>query len=146
MVVGSGSSFLTMIRTWSPSVTRIIGPGTVPLYVYAVTLTPSKIGHCTAFVVNSKTLTPFSSRYASGCPPSVSVAGWAFGAVIGSIKCAASGLSAIILPGVAVLFIGIVLPGVSAGAQADKTKAKAINEKINIFFIFIFPLKNWNCR
>ena len=31
IVVGSDNSFFTMILTWSPSVTRIIGPGTVPL-------------------------------------------------------------------------------------------------------------------
>src|SRR3990172_2927018 len=142
IVVGSGSSFLTTIRIWSPSVTRIIGPGTVPLYVYAVTVTLSRIGHCTAFVVNSKTLTPFSSRYSSGCPPWVSVAGWTFGAVIGSIMCAASGFSIVILPGVGVsfttselsLFTGTLF-GPRAGAQAERIIAKPTTENTKTFFI-----------
>ncbi|GAB1469332.1 hypothetical protein MASR2M66_02080 [Chloroflexota bacterium] len=74
--------------------------------------------------------------------------------MIGSIMCAAPGLSAIILPGVGIpsvtlelsLFIGIVLLGVAAGAQADKIKARAINEKIIVFFILMFPLEGWDSR
>jgi hypothetical protein len=53
------------------------------------------------------------------------------------------------LPGVGVptiilelsLFIGIALSGIAAGAQADKIKARVINEKISNFFMLIFPLK-----
>src|SRR5512145_284071 len=65
------------------------------------------MGHCTALAVNSKILTPFSSRYASSLPPVVSVAGCTLGALIGSIMCAAAGLTGIMLPGVAVVFIPI---------------------------------------
>jgi len=69
--------------------------------------------------------------------------------VIGSIMCAASGLSAIILPGVAVSIgsspIGIVASGgAPAGAHAESVNARASSEKIITFFIFIFPLKSWN--
>src|SRR3990172_5249465 len=67
-----------------------------------------------------------------------------FGAVIGSIICAAAELSAIILPGVGVPFIKLdlsffmvmVLPGVTAGAKADRINAKLTKENINTFFIY----------
>jgi hypothetical protein len=36
------------------------------------------------------------------------------------------------------LFIGIVLSGVAAGAQADKIKAKLTAENINTLFIYFF--------
>ena len=69
--------------------------------------------------------------------------------MIGSIICAAPGLSAVILPGVGIpfvilelsLFIGIALLGVAAGVQADIVKARTINEKIIVFFILMLPLK-----
>src|SRR3989344_2734357 len=61
MVVASGMLFLRIIFTLSPSVTRISGPGTMPLYAQAVTVTSFKIFHLTGWAVRLKTFCPFST-------------------------------------------------------------------------------------
>src|SRR5215207_4162943 len=69
-----GSSLVTLMRTLSPSVTRISGPGVTPLYVHASTRLPGVTSHCTTWQTRSKTLTSPSIVNSSGWPPNPSVA------------------------------------------------------------------------
>src|SRR5215212_8218219 len=69
-----GSSLVTLMRTLSPSVTRISGPGVTPLYAHASTKLPGVTSHCTTWQTRSKTLTSPSIVNSSGWPPNPSVA------------------------------------------------------------------------
>src|SRR5881396_1511955 len=83
--VPSGKWLIRVIRTWSPAVTRIIGPGTVPSMVQASTRWPLTVSHMTCFAVNVKCLAPSgSTTYFASCPPYDRVALGTFaGAVVG---------------------------------------------------------------
>ena len=72
-IVGWVISLRRMIRTWSPGLTRISGPGTVPLKPIASTNTPGLVSHRISSAVSSKTLTPFSVAGSSGLLPWESV-------------------------------------------------------------------------
>src|SRR6266702_874122 len=52
---------MNVTRTWSPAVTRIIGPGTVPLIVHASWRWPLTGTHMTCLAVRIKCLAPSGS-------------------------------------------------------------------------------------
>src|SRR5262249_6704734 len=108
-----GSSLLTTKRTLSPSVTRISGPGTTPLYAKASANLPGWYSHCTTLAIRLKTLTSPSITGGSRWPPSPPVGA---GNDLTPASCIASISSAVIaswFADVAVLVVVEPIPAMS---------------------------------
>src|SRR4051812_4877181 len=89
--VDSGRLFFNTMRTLSPSLTRISGAGTTPLYVHASTNLPGETSHLTTLASRSNSLVPSARTLGSSrsppCP-AVLAGNWAAtSAIILSISC-----------------------------------------------------------